>query len=271
VAGAAGGAMIRVAARQRLGDFTLDVAFDGPADGVTVLFGPSGAGKSATLAVVAGLARADRAVVAVGERVLTDTDARVFVPPERRRIGIVHQEARLFPHRSVRANLRYGWTRAPGANGGERRIGWDEAIEVLAIGHLLDRHPRDLSGGERQRVAIGRALLSQPALLLLDEPVSALDAGRRAEVLGFVAALKRRFGLPMLYVTHSADEARLLGDRLVRIEDGRVVGQGTPAAMMPERVVMGEALGGGRVRVGDAVVEVPGVDAVAGAVVRVSW
>ncbi|SFP50360.1 ATP-binding cassette domain-containing protein [Sphingomonas rubra] len=259
--------MIRVAARQRLGGFALDVAFEGPPDGVTVLFGPSGAGKSATLAVVAGIARAADALVVVGERVLTDTGARVFVLPERRRIGVVHQDARLFPHLSVARNLRYGWRRTTG----ERRIGWDEAIEVLAIGHLLDRSPRDLSGGERQRVAIGRALLSQPDLLLLDEPVSALDAGRRAEVLRFVAALKQRFGLPMLYVTHSEDEARLLGDHLVRIEDGRVVGQGSPAAMLPVRQVVGEAVGPGMVRVGEAVIAVPGVDAPSGAVVRVSW
>lgn len=259
--------MIRVAARQRLGRFDLDVAFEGPSDGVTMLFGPSGAGKSATLAVVAGTARAANATVVVGDRVLTDTAARVFLPAERRRIGVVHQDARLFPHLSVARNLRYGWRRA----GPERRIAWDEAIEVLAIGHLLDRSPRDLSGGERQRVAIGRALLSQPALLLLDEPVSALDAGLRAEVLGFVATLKHRFGLPMLYVTHSEDEARLLGDYLVRIEGGRVVGQGPPAAMLPERVMLGEALGNGRLRVGDAVVTVPGVTAAAGSVVRVSW
>lgn len=258
--------MIRVSARQRLGRFDLDVAFEGPSDGVTVLFGPSGAGKSATLAIVAGLARAEAASVAVGERVLTDTAARVFVPPERRRIGVVHQEARLFPHLSVGANLRYGWNRA----GRERPIGWEPVVEVLAIGHLLARSPRDLSGGERQRVAIGRALLSQPELLLLDEPVSALDAGRRAEVLAFVAALKR-FGLPMLYVTHSADEARLLGDHLVRIEGGRVVGQGAPPEMLPERMVVGEALGDGRVSIGGTILAVPGLDAVAGAPVRVSW
>ena len=257
--------MIRVAARQRLGAFDLDVAFEGPSDGVTVLFGPSGAGKSATLAIVAGIARPADALVAVGARVLTG--AGVFVPPERRRIGVVHQDARLFPHLSVARNLRYGWRRA----GRERRIGWDAVVEVLAIGHLLDRSPRDLSGGERQRVAIGRALLSQPELLLLDEPVSALDAGRRAEVLGFVAALKRRFGLPMLYVTHSEDEARLLGDHLVRIDEGRVVGQGTPRDMLPACALVGEAVGGEEVRLGDRRVRVPGLDAPLGASVRISW
>jgi molybdate transport system ATP-binding protein len=180
------------------------------------------------------------------------------LPAERRRIGIVHQDARLFPHLSVERNLRYGWMRAPV----EKRIGWDEVMEVLAILHLLPRSPRDLSGGERQRVALGRALLSQPELLLLDEPVSALDAARRDEVLGFVAAL-RRFRLPMLYVTHSADEARRIGDRLVRIEGGRVVGQGTPAAMLPLNELGGEVVGPGLVRVDG--------DLPQGTTVRVRW
>lgn len=250
--------MIRVRARQRLGGFALDVAFEGPADGVTVLFGPSGAGKSATLAVVAGLARPEAGLVAIGARVLTDTNAGVFLAPDRRRIAIVHQDARLFPHMSVARNLRYGWARTAA-----RRIGWDAVVDVLAIGHLLDRSPRDLSGGERQRVAIGRALLSQPELLLLDEPVSALDARRRGEVLAFVAELKARFGLPMLYVTHSAEEARMLGDRVVRIEGGRVAGQGTPVEMLPVREVAGTVVGPGLVRIDGSLAE--------GTVVRVGW
>lgn len=228
--------MICVEARAGLGDFTLDIAFQGPDDGVTVLFGPSGSGKSATLAAVAGTLNAET-LVEVGGRRLSD------LPPERRRIGIVHQDARLFPHLSVDRNLQYGWRRAPTA----KRVGWDEVVDVLAIRHLLPRSPRDLSGGERQRVALGRALLSQPELLLLDEPVSALDAARRDEVLGFVAAL-RRFGLPMLYVTHSAQEARQIGDYLVRIEHGRVVGQGIPADMLPCRELAGKVVGPGLVR-----------------------
>lgn len=258
---------MRVVARRRLGDFLLDVAFEGPEDGITVLFGPSGAGKSATLAVVAGLVRPEAGLVAIGERVLTDTAAGVSVAAERRRIGVVHQETRLFPHITVERNLRYGWKRAKA----ERRIGWDAVVEVLAIGHLLDRSPRDLSGGERQRVALGRALLSQPRLLLLDEPVSALDAERRGEVLGFVGALKRRFGLPMLYVTHSAEEARALGDHLVRIEAGRVVAQGPPAELLPRRAIEGEAVAAGVVRIGDVEVAMPGLDAPPGARVTVSW
>ncbi len=256
-----------VEVRRRLGAFTLDVAFEGPADGVTVLFGASGAGKSATLAVVAGLARPDAGRVMLGDRVLVDTVAGVFVPAERRRIGLVHQDARLFPHLTVEANLRYGLKRAGGAG----RIGRDAVVEVLAIGHLLARRPRDLSGGERQRVAIGRALLSQPELLLLDEPVSALDADRRAEVLGFIGALKTRFGLPMLYVTHSAEEARMLGDRVVRIDAGRVVAAGSPADMLPVQEVVGRAVRAGVALIGGVEVAVPGLDAAPGAVVRVSW
>lgn len=255
--------MIRVAARHRFGAFVLDVAFEGPGDGVTVLFGPSGAGKSATLAVVAGHVRPEAGLVAVGDHVLTDTAARVFVPPERRRIGVVHQDARLFPHLSVERNLRYGWERTPEQADGERRIGWDAVVEVLAIGHLLGRSPRDLSGGERQRVAIGRALLAQPEMLLLDEPVSALDAARRGEVLGFVAELKRRFGLPMLYVTHAEDEARALGDQVVRLEAGRVTARGAAAELLPRRELAGEVVGPGLVRV---MGELP-----AGAEVRVRW
>ena len=256
-----------VEVRRRLGGVALDVAFEGPADGVTVLYGASGAGKSATLAVVAGLARPDAGRVILGERVLTNTDAGIFVSPERRRIGFVHQDARLFPHLSVERNLRYGLKRAGGAG----RVGWDAVVEVLAIGHLLRRGPRDLSGGERQRVAIGRALLSQPELLLLDEPVSALDAGRRAEVLGFIGALKMRFGLPMLYVTHSADEARALGDHLVRIEDGRVIAQGPPAVLLPVQGMIGEVVRTGVARIGGVEVAVPGLDAPVGASVRISW
>ncbi|MDP1028170.1 molybdenum ABC transporter ATP-binding protein [Sphingomonas sp. KR1UV-12] len=258
--------MIVEAVRQ-LGAFRLDLAFEGPADGVTVLFGPSGAGKSATLAVVAGLARPERGRVMLGERVLTDTATGRFVPAERRRIGLVHQDARLFPHLNVERNLRYGLTRARG----ERRIGWDAVVEVLAIGHLLLRSPRDLSGGERQRVAIGRALLSQPELLLLDEPVSALDAARRAEVLAFVGALKARFGLPMLYVTHAVEEARLLGDHVVMIADGLVTAQGSPAELLPERAVTGRAMREGVALIDGVEVAVPGLAAPEGAVVRVSW
>ena len=263
--------MVSVAVRTMLGRFALDVAFEGPADGTTILFGPSGAGKSATLAAIAGLSQPASARIALGGRVLTDTAARLRVPAERRRIGIVHQEARLFPHMPVRRNLLYGWRRTRA----EKRIGFDEMVDVLAIRHLLDRRPHDLSGGERQRVAIGRAMLSQPDLLLLDEPVSALDEGRRGDVLAFVQDLKRRYALPMVYVTHSADEARLLGDVVVRLEAGRVVGIGTPDAMLPARslvgIVVAQTAETTRVLVEGRAVDLPRIDAVVGASVRIGW
>lgn len=263
--------MLEFQVRHRLGDFALDVAFEGPADGVTVLFGPSGAGKSMTLAAIAGTLRADAARIACRGRVLTDTAARVHVPPERRRIGVVHQDARLFPHMPVRANLLYGWRRAAG----DKRIGFDAVVDVLGIAHLLDRRTADLSGGERQRVALGRALLAQPDLLLLDEPVSALDAERRAEVLVFMEGLRAAFRLPMVYVTHDADEARRLGDLVVRIADGRVVAAGPPARALPARGVEGVVLAHEGadtiVRLSDRTVRMPRLDALTGARIRIDW
>lgn len=255
---------MRVLAERRLGDFRLSVAFAGPEDGATILFGPSGAGKSATLAVVAGLAQAERALVAIGDRVLTDTATGRCVPPERRRIGIVHQDARLFPHMSVARNLTYGQRRA----GGRDRIAAEAVVDVLAIRSLLDRAPRDLSGGERQRVALGRAMLSQPDLLLLDEPLSALDAARRGEVMSFVLALKRRFALPMLYVTHSVEEARTLGDHCVLLDAGQVTAQGTPADLLPAPTRLGEVVAPGVVLIAGQRIAVPGLDAPVGTALR---
>ena len=263
--------MLEVRARHRLGDFILDIAFEGPPDGVTVLFGPSGAGKSATLSVIAGTLRAVAARIAIGARVLTDTAARIHVPPEKRRIGIVHQDARLFPHMPVRANLLYGWHRAAG----EKRIGIDAVVEVLGIGHLLGRRTAELSGGERQRVAIGRALLSQPDLLLLDEPVSALDMSRRAEILGFVADLKARFRMPMIYVTHDHGEARMLGDHVVRLDAGRVVAQGAPHAILPDKtleaVVVAHDGADTIVRLDERTIKLPRLDTAPGSRVRINW
>lgn len=222
--------MLRVAVRQRLGDFLLDLAFEGPGDGVTVLFGPSGAGKSATLAAIGGIGRPESAAIALDGRVLTDTAQGIALPPQRRRIGWVHQDARLFPHLPVRANLLYGARRAAA---GAQRITLADVVAVLDIAALLDRGVRDLSGGERQRVALGRALLSQPDLLLLDEPLAALDRRRRHEILGFIVRLKREFALPMVYVTHGIDEASALADRVVRIEAGRAIAAGDATMLAP--------------------------------------
>jgi molybdate transport system ATP-binding protein len=218
--------VIEVAVRRRLGAFTLDVAFEGPlaqsGGGVTVLFGPSGAGKSATLAAVAGTVAVEEARVVLNGRMLSDSAARWFVPPRRRRIGWVVQDARLFPHLRVEGNLRYGLKRTSAPH----RIAFDHVVDVLDIAPLLARGVADLSGGERQRVALGRALLSQPELLLLDEPLAALDGARKKEILGYIQRLKADFALPMLYVTHSADEVRAVADHVVMLEAGRVVATG---------------------------------------------
>ncbi len=218
-----------LAVAKRLGAFSLDVAFSVPAQGVTALFGRSGAGKSATLSAIAGALRPDRGRIALGDRVLFDADQDVDVPMERRAIGWVFQDARLFPHLSVRANLDYGAHRARGRDAGVR---FDEVLTVLGIEPLLARRPVRLSGGERQRVAIGRALLSQPSLLLMDEPLSALDAPRRAEILPFLARLKARFAMPILYVTHSLAEVVRLADQLVVLDEGSVAAQGALAEVL---------------------------------------
>ncbi len=205
-----------------------DVSFEAPTPGATVLFGPSGAGKSTIAAVAAGLLRPHWARVEVDRAVLADSRAGLFVPPERRRVGMVFQDARLFPHLSVAANLRYGLRRAaPGL------IGWDEVIGLLGIGDLLTRRPACLSGGERQRVAIGRALLSQPRLLVMDEPLASLDTPRRAEILPYLARL-RGLNLPILYVTHALDEVARLADTLVLVEQGRAIAAG-PVAQIAAR------------------------------------
>ena len=219
--------MLHVEVKARLGDFTLDAAFQGAGDGVTVLFGPSGAGKSSVLAAVAGAARPDRGRIALGEDVLFDSAKSIDTPMERRRIGWVFQDARLFPHLSVEDNLRFGLKRAPAGP-----IAFDPVVHALGVGHLLHRRPRELSGGERQRVGLGRALLSQPRLLLMDEPLAALDHARRAEILPFFETIKARFAVPILYVTHSLAEAVRLGDRIVVMREGKVAAEGPLAEVV---------------------------------------
>ncbi len=214
---------LSVRIRKSLGAFSLDAAFEGAPAGVTALFGASGAGKSTVLAAIAGALRPDDGRIALGDQVLFDSAAGIDLPMERRAVGWVFQDARLFPHFSVEANLRYGLARAK-----DRPVvaKLDEVAAVLGIEALLQRRPRDLSGGERQRVAVGRALLSQPRLLLMDEPLAALDAPRKAEILPFLERLKTAFALPILYVTHSLGEVTRLADRLVLLEDGKVAAQG---------------------------------------------
>ncbi len=193
--------------RHRFPSVQIDIELETPTPGVTVLFGPSGAGKSTVILAAAGLLRPDECRIVVDEQVLADTDGGVWLPPERRRVGLVFQDARLFPHMSVATNLRFGLRRAAAGS-----VRFDEVVELLGIGALLARRPHTLSGGERQRVAIGRALLAQPHLLLMDEPLASLDAGRKAEILPYLTRLKTALRLPVIYVTHALDEVVQLAE-----------------------------------------------------------
>ncbi|WP_324741651.1 ATP-binding cassette domain-containing protein [Tsuneonella sp. CC-YZS046] len=191
---------------RRLGDTLIKQHF--VADrGLTALFGPSGAGKTSILNMIAGLLRPDRGRIAVDGQVLFDSEARIDIPPEKRRLGYVFQDARLFPHQRVQANLLYGYRLIPPA---ERWMTLDEAMGFLGIAHLLDRWPRTLSGGEAQRVAIGRALLSGARFLLMDEPLSSLDGPRREEIMLVIERIRDEMKLPILYVTHDRDEVSRL-------------------------------------------------------------
>ena len=196
---------------RRLGAHPVAARFDtGP--GLTALFGPSGAGKSSLLNMVAGLLKPDRGHIAVAGETLFDDATNL--PPERRRAGYVFQDARLFPHQRVETNLRYGERLAAHDH---RWIGFDRVLEFLGIGHLLGRWPRGLSGGEAQRVAIGRALLSAPRFLLMDEPLVSLDGPRREEVMGVIERIRDDLKLPILYVSHDRAEVERLADHIVEI------------------------------------------------------
>jgi molybdate transport system ATP-binding protein len=214
--------MLSVALKKRRGSFCLDVAFDAPTPGIVAFFGRSGAGKTTLIDMIAGLIGADEGKVQLDDSVLMDSAAGIALPAEARRIGYVFQESRLFPHLSVRGNLAYGLKRAPLPH----TIGSDEVVALLGLASLLARRPHTLSGGERQRVALGRALLSQPRLLLLDEPLASLDAPRRAEVLPYLEALRDRLSIPMIYVSHQFDEVLRLASYLVLIENGHSIAAG---------------------------------------------
>lgn len=180
--------------------------------GLTALFGPSGAGKSSVLNMIAGLLRPDSGTITVAGRTLFDSAGGIDIPPHQRRAGYVFQDARLFPHMRVRANLLYGWKLAPPE---ARRMTLDKATGFLGIAHLLDRWPRSLSGGEAQRVAIGRALLSGPAFLLMDEPLASLDLARREEIMAVIERLRDELHLPILYVSHDRAEVERLATQIV--------------------------------------------------------
>ena len=221
--------MLDIQVARRQGSFQVDAAFRTSNSGITALFGPSGAGKTSVINMVAGLIRPDRGCIVVQGRTLFDSDHGVDLAPEERYIGYIFQDGRLFPHLTVRGNLTYGMKLTPPSR---RYIDFDQVLDLLGIEHLLDRRPAKLSGGEKQRVAIGRALLTSPRLLLMDEPLSSLDEARREEVLPFVIKLPRAFSIPILYVTHSIDEIQRLADSLVIMEAGKSIAVGDVNELM---------------------------------------
>ncbi len=212
-------------------EFSLDISVDipggvseqGGATGITALFGRSGSGKTTLVNLLAGLTRPDRGRIILGGRILFDSERGIDLPPEQRRMGYVFQEGRLFPHLHVRDNLSYGMKRRAGNGQG---LSFDHVVGMLELRHLLERRPGNLSGGEKQRIAIGRALLSNPELLLLDEPLASLDAARKNEILPFLERLRDDLGIPMIYVSHNMEEIVRLADVMVLISEGRVLASG---------------------------------------------
>ncbi|HRK37823.1 MAG TPA: molybdenum ABC transporter ATP-binding protein [Burkholderiaceae bacterium] len=228
------------ASLQRPG-FELNVDVTLPATGVTALFGPSGSGKTTCLRVLAGLEPQAQGHISVAGEVWQDTAQRIFRSVHQRALGYVFQEASLFEHLSVQDNLKFGHARTPTA---QRRHGWDHGLDLLGIGHLLARMPHELSGGERQRVAMARALATSPRVLLMDEPLAALDAARKADILPWLEQLHEGLDIPIIYVTHAMDEVVRLADHIALLEQGRVLAQG-PAADMLTRTDLPLAHGDG--------------------------
>ncbi|MGB6485618.1 MAG: molybdenum ABC transporter ATP-binding protein [Steroidobacteraceae bacterium] len=236
--------MLRLSVVKRWEGFKLRAQLDAPTPGIVALFGRSGCGKTTLINIISGLLKPDEGRVELDGIVLTDTRERVAIPVERRRIGYVFQDSRLFPHLGVLANLRYGLRRA---SRGSRSIGLDEVLALLGLEPLLARRPYQLSGGERQRVALGRALLSQPRLLLLDEPLAALDAARREEVLPYLERLRDKLSIPMVYVSHQLEEVLRLATHVALMEAGEIVASGalSDISLRPElkAIVGSEAVG----------------------------
>jgi len=204
--------------RRRQGTCLIDVAFQSDENGITALFGPSGAGKSSIINMVAGLRKPDSGSIFIRGRCLFDSARGVNLPPEKRNVGYVFQEGLLFPHLSVKGNLLYGQRRDQPGGGG---VDFDQVVDLLGLNDFLSRKPRALSGGEKQRVAFGRAVLSNPDILLMDEPLASLDEARKEEMLPFIKDLNTRFGLPVLYVSHSLEEILNLTDNIIKLADGK--------------------------------------------------
>ncbi|MGL4093421.1 molybdenum ABC transporter ATP-binding protein [Agrobacterium cavarae] len=271
-------------ARHRLGSFILDAGFTAD-KGVTALFGRSGSGKTSVMRIIAGLVKPDEGRIELDGTVLADRQKRIFTPAHKRRFGYVFQEARLFPHLSVEQNLHYGrWFSGGGADAAASA----RVIEMLGIGALLQRRPEKLSGGEKQRVAIGRALLSSPRLLLMDEPLAALDEARKAEIIPYLERLRDETTIPILYVSHSVSEVSRLADQVVVMKDGRIDAAGLASDILSqpafstylERREAGSILSGtveafdaahrlATVRLGQTTLQVPAQNAEPGRAVRV--
>jgi len=226
--------MLEIAVRHEFPGFTLDAALNAP-PGITALFGQSGSGKTTIINAVAGLLMPDAGRIASGEWILLDTKAGIRLPPHRRRLGYIFQEGRLFPHLTVRQNLAYGAWFAPKKSPQEKT---GRIVDLLGIGHLLDRRPGALSGGEKQRVAIGRAILSSPRLILADEPLAALDEARKAEILPYFERLRDEVNISILYVSHSASEVARLATTVVALKAGRVIRQGPATEVLGDPAVL---------------------------------
>lgn len=214
---------IRIQLHWPRGDFDLDIALQLPAQGVSALFGPSGCGKTTCLRALAGLEKLPNAYIAIGNEIWQDTRKNIFIPPHRRALGYVFQEASLFPHLSVEKNLLFGVKRLPPQH---PKADFAHICRLLGIQSLLQRNPHQLSGGERQRVAIARALLLTPKILLMDEPLSALDQARKQEILPYLEKLHRQLSIPIIYVSHALDEVTRLADHLTLLHQGRVIASG---------------------------------------------
>ena len=211
---------MRVKLQRRQGTCCIDVAFQSDGNGITALFGPSGAGKSSIINMVAGLQKPDSGTVYIRGRCLFDSTQGINLPPEKRNVGYVFQEGFLFPHLSVRNNLLYGRHRK---QSGDNGIDFGQVINLLGIQDLLSRKPRTLSGGEKQRVAFGRAVLSNPDILLMDEPLASLDEARKKEMLPFIGGLSSRFKIPILYVSHSLEEILTVTSNIIQLANGKIV------------------------------------------------
>jgi molybdate transport system ATP-binding protein len=222
-------AALQVDVSLRRDTFALQCRFESDARAVAV-FGPSGAGKSTVLALIAGLLRPDSGRIVIDGEVLVDMQRGVWLAPHQRRVGVVFQDSLLFPHLSVNNNLRYGMRGKPSDPDAEPRF--NEVVGLLGIDHLLSRPPRSLSGGERQRVAIGRALLARPRMLLMDEPLASLDYARRQEIMPYLNRVREEFDMPLVYVSHALDEVVRVADDVVLMDRGRVVGQGAPDGLL---------------------------------------